>query len=164
RPTNPPSIPSLLDALADEFVQHKYELRHLIRLIVNSRTYQTSAVPNDSNTSDESNFSHALVRRLSAEQLLDAQNEVTGVPSQFNGYPTGVRATQIPGVRAVRVRERKLSEGDTFLKVFGKPERLLTCECERSMDTSMGQAFQLISGRGIDELLTDPENRLGRFL
>jgi hypothetical protein len=67
-------------------------------------------------------------------------------------------------VRAVRVRERKLSDGDMFLKVFGKPERLLTCECERSMDTSMGQTFQLISGRGIDELLTDPENRLGRFL
>jgi hypothetical protein len=164
RPTNPASIPSLLDALADEFVQHKYDLRHVIRLIVNSRTYQTSAVPNDSNTSDDSNFSHAFVRRLTAEQLLDAQNEVAGVPSQFNGYPAGVRATQIPGVRAVRTRDRKMSDADTFLKVFGKPERVLTCECERSTDTSMGQAFQLISGPGINELLTESDNRLGKLL
>lgn len=164
RPTNPASIPSLLDALAEEFVREKYDLRHLIRVIMNSRTYQTSAEPNETNARDESNFSHALVRRLSAEQLLDAQNAVTGVPSQFNGYPAGVRAAQIPGVRAVRARERKLSDGDMFLKVFGKPERLLTCECERSMDTSMGQAFQLISGPGINELLTEADNRLGRFL
>jgi hypothetical protein len=164
RPTNPASIPSLMEALADEFTRKNYDLRHLIRLIMNSRTYQASAEPNDTNAADGSNFAHALVRRLSAEQLLDAQNAVTGVPSRFNGYPAGVRATQIPGVRAVRVRERKLSNGDMFLKVFGKPERLLTCECERSMDTSMGQAFQLISGRGIDELLTEPDNRLGQFL
>jgi hypothetical protein len=164
RPTNPPSIPSLLDALADDFVAHKYDLRRLIRIIMNSRTYQVSAVPNESNAHDESNFSRATVRRLTAEQLLDAQNEVTGVPSHFNGYPPGVRATQIPGVRAVRVRERKMSDGDMFLKVFGKPERLLTCECERSMDTSMGQAFQLISGPAINELLTEPDNRLGRLL
>jgi hypothetical protein len=164
RATNPPSIPSLLDALAEEFVQHRYDLRHMVRVIVNSRTYQTSIVPNESNSSDESNFSHMLVRRLTAEQLLDAQNEVTGVPSRFNGYPAGVHAGQIPGVRAVRVRERKLSDADTFLKVFGKPERVLTCECERSMETTMGQAFQLISGPGINELLTESGNRLGKLL
>jgi hypothetical protein len=164
RPTNPASIPSLLDALAEDFARHKFDLRHTIRVIMNSRTYQTSAEPNDTNAHDEANFSHAIVRRLTAEQLLDAQNQVAGVPSKFNGYPVGLRATQIPGVRAVRLRERKPSDGDTFLKVFGKPERLLTCECERSMDTSMGQAFQLMSGPGIHELLTEPNNRLGQFL
>ncbi|MCI0744485.1 MAG: DUF1553 domain-containing protein, partial [Verrucomicrobia subdivision 3 bacterium] len=62
-----------------------------------------------------------------------------------------------------RTRERKMSDGDLFLKVFGKPERLLTCECERSMDTSMGQAFQLISGPGLNEILTESENRLGKL-
>jgi hypothetical protein len=164
RPTNPPSIPSLLDALADEFAQHKYDLRHIVRVIMNSRAYQTSVMPNESNVSDESNFSHTLVRRLTAEQLLDAQNEVTGVPSRFNGYPAGVHAAQIPGVRAARGRERKLSDADVFLKVFGKPERVLTCECERSMETTMGQAFQLISGPGINELLTESDNRLGKLL
>jgi hypothetical protein len=164
RPTNPASIPSLLDALAEDFVRHKFDLRHSLRIVMNSRTYQASAEPNETNTHDESNFSHAIVRRLTAEQLLDAQNHVTGVPSHFNGYPVGLRATQMPGVRAVRLRERKPSDGDTFLKVFGKPERLLTCECERSMDTSMGQAFQLMSGPGIHELLTHADNRLGELL
>ena len=71
RPTNPASIPALLDALADEFVREKYGLRQSIRVIMNSRTYQASAEPNETNAADELNFSHALVRRLSAEQLLD---------------------------------------------------------------------------------------------
>jgi hypothetical protein len=164
RPTNPASIPSLLGALAQDFVKHKYDLRHLIRAVMNSRAYQTSSEPNETNADDEANFARAIVRRLTAEQLLDAQNQVTGVPSRFNGYPEGIRAAQIPGARAVRLRERKLSDGDMFLKVFGKPERLLTCECERSTDTSMGQAFQLISGPGIHDLLSDHDNRIGKLL
>ena len=164
RPTNPASIPSLLNALADDFVRNKYDLRHLIRTVMNSRVYQTSSEPNETNADDEANLSRAIVRRLTAEQLLDAQNQVTGVPSRFNGYPEGIRAAQIPGARAVRARERKLSDGDMFLKVFGKPERLLTCECERSTDTSMGQAFQLISGPAINELLSESDNRIGRML
>jgi hypothetical protein len=164
RPTNPASIPSLLEALAQDFVKHNYDLRHLIRSIMKSRVYQTSSEPNETNADDEANFARAIVRRLTAEQLLDAQNQVSGVPSRFNGYPEGIRAAQIPGARAVRLRERKLSDGDMFLKVFGKPERLLTCECERSTDTSMGQAFQLISGPGIHDLLSDEDNRIGKLL
>lgn len=164
RATNPASIPSLLEALAQDFVKHKYDLRHLIRTVMNSRVYQASSEPNETSAEDEGNFAKAIVRRLTAEQLLDAQNQVTGVPSRFNGYPEGIRAVQIPGARAVRVRERKLSDGDMFLKVFGKPERLLTCECERSTDTSMGQAFQMISGPGMHELLGDSDNRLGKLL
>ena len=164
RPTNPASIPSLLNALADDFVRNKYDLRHLIRTVMNSQVYQASSEPNETNADDEANFSRAIVRRLTAEQLLDAQNQVTGVPSRFNGYPEGIRAAQIPGARAIRTRERKLSDGDMFLKVFGKPERLLTCECERSTDTSMGQAFQLISGPAINELLSESDNRIGSML
>jgi hypothetical protein len=164
RPTNPPSIPSLLDALADDFVAHKFDLKHIIRVMMNSRTYQCSSLPNESNRDDDANFSHAPVRRLTAEQLLDAQHQVAGVPSQFNGYPAGLRATQVPGVLAVRKRDKKPSEGDQFLEVFGKPQRLLTCECERSMDTSMGQAFQLISGPSINELLMEPNNRLSKLI
>lgn len=163
RATNPASIPSLLDALAQDFVKHNYDLRRAIRTIMNSRAYQTSSEPNETNADDEGNFARGIVRRLTAEQLLDAQNQVTGVPSRFNGYPEGLRAAQIPGARAVRARDRKLSDGDMFLKVFGKPERLLTCECERSTDTSMGQAFQLISGPGIHELLSEAGNRIGRL-
>jgi hypothetical protein len=81
RPTNPPSIASLLDALTEDFAKSNFDMRHIIRRIMNSRTYQLSAAPNDTNLDDEMNFSHALVRRLSAEQLLDAQNQVAGVRS-----------------------------------------------------------------------------------
>lgn len=164
RATNPASNPALLDALAKEFVRSKFSLRHMIRLIMNSRTYQLSSMPNETNGDDESNFSRTIIQRLSAEQLLDAQSQVTGVPLQFDGYPVGMRATQLPGVRAVRTRERKPSDEDQFLMTFGKPMRLLTCECERSSETSMGQAFHLISGPTINDFLTAPENRLSRLL
>ncbi len=164
RATNPPTHPALLDALTADFVASKFDLRHLIRVIINSRTYQLSATPNDTNRDDEINYSRTIPRRLTAEQMLDAQNQVIGVPSHFNGYPAGMRASQLPGVKAVRQRDQKPSGGDQFLGVFGKPPRLLTCECERSNDTAMNQAFQLISGPEINELLTHPDNRLTRLL
>jgi hypothetical protein len=164
RATNPPSHPALLDALAADFASHKFDLRHLIRLIMNSRTYQLSALPNDSNRDDDLNFSRAYVRRLTAEQLLDCQSEVAGVPVKFNGYPAGLRAAQLPGALPERKRDQKMSEVDNFLETFGKPPRLLTCECERSGETTMGQAFQMISGPAINDLLAAPDNRLARLL
>ena len=164
RATNPPSHPALLDGLATDFVKHKYDLRYLIRLIMNSRVYQLSALPNDSNRDDDLNFSRAYVRRLTAEQLLDCQSAVTGVPVKFNGYPPGLRAAQLPGALPERKRDQRLSEVDRFLESFGKPPRLLTCECERSGDTTMGQAFQMISGPAINDLLDASDNRLARLL
>jgi len=164
RATNPPSHPTLLDSLAADFVKHKFDLRHVIRLIMNSRAYQLSAMPNDSNRDDDLNFSRAYVRRLTAEQLLDCQSAVTGVPVKFNGYPPGLRAAQLPGALPERKRDQKMSEVDHFLETFGKPARLLTCECERSGDTTMGQAFQMISGPAINDLLDAPDNRLAQLL
>ena len=164
RATNPPAHPALLDALAADFVAHKFDLRYLIRLIMNSRAYQLSATPNESNRDDDLNFSRAYVRRLSAEQLLDCQSEVIGVPVKFNGYPPGLRAAQLPGALAERKRDQKMSEVDNFLETFGKPPRLLTCECERSGETTMGQAFQMISGSAINDLLDAPDNRLTHLL
>ena len=164
RATNPPSHPELLDALAADFVRNNFDLRDLIRRIMNSRAYQLSAVPNDSNRDDDVNFSRAYVRRLTAEQLLDCQSEVAGVPVKFNGYPPGLRAAQLPGALAERKRDQKMSEVDNFLETFGKPPRLLTCECERSGDTTMGQAFQMVSGPAINDLLDAPDNRLAHLL
>src|ERR1043166_2424222 len=164
RATNPPSHPALLEALTRDFVAHKFDVRYLIRLIMNSAAYQFSSEPNETNRDDENNFSHALPRRLGAEQMLDAQHQVTGVPTPFNGYPSGLRAGQIPGVSAIRVRESRLSNSDQFLGLFGKPPRLLTCECERSGETTLNQAFQLISGPEINDLLTSPDNRLAQLL
>ena len=164
RPTNPPSHPELLDQLAKDFVAQKFDLRWLIRTVMSSRSYQLSSEPNDSNASDELNYSHVSPRRLTAEQLLDAQHEVLAVPAKFSGYPSGMRAGQLPGVEAVRLRERKRSSSDTFLTLFGKPMRLLSCECERSSETTMSQAFNLVSGPEINELLSAPENRIQQLV
>jgi hypothetical protein len=105
-----------------------------------------------------------LIRPLQAEQLLDALAQVTDTPVKFNGYPLGLRAAQIPGVEAVRPRDQRPTAGDQFLRTFGKPVRSLACECERGDDTTLGQAFQLTSGPLLNDMLTQPDNRLGRLL
>jgi hypothetical protein len=164
RASNPPANAPLLDALTRDFVAHRFDLRSLVRTIMNSRTYQLAAAPNETNRDDEANFSRALVRPLQAEQLLDALAQVTGVPVKFTGYPLGLRAGQLPGVRAARQRDQGTGMGEKFLKQFGKPDRLLSCECERSDDTTLGQAFQLITGEMINHMLSEPNNRLGKLL
>lgn len=164
RASNPPANGPLLDALARDFIDHRFELRHLVRTIMNSRTYQLSATPNETNRDDEANCSHVLVRPLHAEQLLDALAQVTGVPVKFNRYPLGLRASQVPAVHTIRPREGRATDAERFLKQFGKPERLLSCDCERSADATLGQAFQLISGDMINRMLSQPDNRLGLLL
>ncbi|HVR75583.1 MAG TPA: DUF1553 domain-containing protein, partial [Planctomycetota bacterium] len=164
RPTNPPSNPELLDALAADFVAHGFDLKHLVRVIMTSRVYQLSSVPTPSGAEDETHFSHALVRRLSAEEILDAQSQAIGAPVKFSGYPLGIRAGQLSGVEALRRRDRAATDADLFLRVFGKPPRLIACECERSTDTTLSQAFQLLSGPSLQALLRVPGNRLGKLL
>ena len=164
RPTNPASHPELLDALAKDFIAHKFDVKFLIRLIMNSQAYAMSGEPNETNADDEVNYSHVLPRRLTAEQLLDAEHEVADVPAEFSGYPKGMRAGQIPGVRQARSRDRRPSQADMFLVTFGKPARQLVCECERSSETTLGQTFQLISGPEIARLLADSNNRLATLL
>lgn len=164
RATNPASHPALLDELAREFIANKFDLRHIVRLIANSRSYQLSSEPSAANAEDGINYSHALVRRLSAEQLLDAQSRVAGVSPNFDGYPEGTRATQLPGALAEKRRSRGKADVDQFLAEFGKPPRLLTSECERSCEPTMAQAFQLISGPAAHDLLTRKNNRLDQLL
>lgn len=162
RTTNPAANEPLLAALADHFVASRFDLRTLVRTILTSRTYQLSAVPHDTDRGDETNFSHALILRLPAEKLLDAQSQVLDWPAEFAGYDRGIRAGQIPGVRRGRERDGS-SGGDRFLRTFGKPERLLACECERSNETSLGQAFILLSGNEIQQRLSASGNRLDRW-
>ena len=163
RSTNPPSNPALLDALAADFAAGGLDLRSLVRTIMTSRTYQLSAEPNETNGADESNFSRAIVRRLPAEKLLDAQCQVLDVAAELNGYPTGTRAGQIRGTIRVRPRERRPSSADRFLRTFGKPERLLACECERSNETTLKQAFTLIGDEGLADLLAGGSGRLAKL-
>jgi hypothetical protein len=164
RDSNPPVNGPLLDALTRDFVEHRFDLRHLVRRIVTSRTYQLSAVPNATNAEDESNFARAVVRPLQAEQLLDALAQVTGGSVKFPGFPQGMRAGQLPGAFTQRERGQRATEGEKFLSTFGKPVRSLSCECERSEDTTLNQAFQLLSGPVLNGLLRQADNRLARLL
>ena len=154
RESNPPANPMLLEALSDEFIKGGYRLKPIVALILKSQTYQLSAQTNETNAADESNFAHASIRMLPAEVLLDALSSALGAPRRVSGSPAGIRATQLPGARM----------GGTFLKVFGKPDRLLTCECERSEATTLSQAFQLINGDAVREMIEAKENRLTRLL
>jgi hypothetical protein len=154
RDSNPSANDELLDALAKDFAAHKFDVKHLIRVIMNSRTYQLSAQTNSYNSDDTKYFSHAVTKLLTAEQLLDAICTATEVPEKFAGLPLGTRATQLP-------------DGDvnhTFLKTFGQPARELACECERESDSNLAQALQLINGPTINEKVRNPNNRIGRLL
>jgi hypothetical protein len=164
RATNPPSNPELLDWLATDFASGGFRLKRAVRQIMLSRTYQLSATARDKSTmSDDLHHSHAQVQPLEAEQLLDALAQVTGVPVRFAGYPLGTRANQVPAPPQTG-RGRGEGMGERFLKAFGKPERLLTCECERNDDPGLLQAFQLITGDLMNSLIRDPDGRLGKRL
>ena len=163
RSTNPPSNGPLLDALAREFVEHKFDVKHLIRVITTSRTYQRSARPNETNADDETHYSRSLVRPLPAEALLDAIAQATDVPTIYQGYPVGTRAAQLGSFPSIR-RGDAFQGPVRFLKVFGKPERLLSCDCERSDASTLAQALTLITGELLNKNLTEPKNRIGKLL
>ena len=162
RLTNPPSNPPLLDTLAQHFVHSGFDLRSLVGTIMKSRTYQVSSEPNASNVYDTTSFSHAMVRRLPAEVILDMQSDVLGMPASFLGYAEGIRAVQVPGVLSKKARRRGPSDGDRFLKTFGKPDRILACDCERSNETTLKQVFALI-GEGLNDRLVSPDNRIAEL-
>lgn len=165
RATNPPSHPELLDRLADELIDSNYSLKYLVKTIVLSRTYQLGAELSASeiapNEYDERLFARAVMKRLTAEQILDAQSHILGIDANFEGYEIGTRAGQIAGVERVR---RKLAKDDVFLRQFGKPERLLACECERSDQPTLGQALSLVGGENLNRRLSNENNRIGKLL
>ncbi len=154
RDSNPPSSEALLDALAKDFVSHKYDRKHVIRTILNSRTYQLSSRKNEFNKSDVKYFSHSRTRLLSAEQLLDAICQVTSVPEKYAGLPAGTRATQLPSPDV----------NNYFLKVFGQPARETACQCERSSESNLSQALQMINGPLVHGKVRDEKNRLRTLL
>jgi hypothetical protein len=160
RETNPASHPGLLKELARDFVAHGCDVRHTMRVIMQSASYQLAAATDEASATDDAHYARAIVRRLTAEQLLDAYAHVLGVPARFNGYPAGVRAGQLHGVQRVRLRDQPPSSGDRFLTTFGKPQRLIACDCERSEQTTLSQALLLISGQGLHRMLTDQDNLL----
>ncbi|MCA9148675.1 MAG: DUF1553 domain-containing protein, partial [Planctomycetales bacterium] len=139
RVTNPASNPELLDALATDFVDHSFDLKYLVRTICTSTTFQLSAEPNEFNKGDKQNYSRYYPRRLDAEILLDAIDQVTAQPTQFPGVPVGTRAVQLPDN----------GFNSYFLTVFGRPESSSACECERSTDASLAQSLHLLNSKDI---------------
>src|SRR5262249_36285877 len=115
RVTNPPSNPDLLDALAADLVKNKYSLKHLIKTIVKSRTYQLSAMPNEYNKNDKRSYARYYPRRMSAEVLFDAVSQVTGSPTAFAGLPQDKHAPK----RAIMLPDESFAS--YFLDVFGRP-------------------------------------------
>jgi hypothetical protein len=153
RESNPPCNPELLDALARDFVAHKFDVKHTLRTILNSATYQLSSAANKFNEDDSTYFSRYRVRQLSAEQLLDAICQVTEVPERFKGVPPGTRAAQLPDGELFH----------PFLKAFGKPARAIECECERDNDASLQQGLLLEGGRLIQDRLRSDKGRPARL-
>jgi hypothetical protein len=154
RASNPPSNEALLNALAKDFVESGFDQKRVIRTILNSRTYQLSARKNDSNKDDEKYFSHARTRLLAAEPLLDAICAVTDVPEKFAGLPAGTKAISLPSPDV----------NHPFLKVFGQPAREMACQCERSTESNLSQALQMINGPLVHGKLRDANNRLRKLV
>lgn len=154
RQTNPASNEKLFAQLASQLVENKYDLKWLMRTILQSETYQRSHQAVKENASDQRFYAHAYPRRLKAEVLLDAISQVTGSPTVFKDQPIGTRALQLPDS----------SITSYFLDAFGRPERLLTCTCERSDEPSMTQVLHLTNGKTIQEKVEAKEGRITQLI
>jgi uncharacterized protein YjdB len=136
RVSNPAVNKELLDELGTRFTEYNYDFKKLVRDICTSRVYQHSTATNETNIKDTSNFSHAALRRVRAEVLLDAITQVTDTKNKFQGLPTGARAVQI-------------ANGNTstyFLTAFGRAKRETVCSCEVSIEPNLSQALHLLNG------------------
>jgi hypothetical protein len=154
RVSNPPASAVLLETLADDFRTNGFDVKRTIRLIANSRVYQLSSLPNPFNAEDTRYSSHATVRMLSAEQLLDSASLISEVPEKLFNLPAGARAAQVPDGELVH----------PFLKDFGQPARADACECERGSDSTLEQALQIVGGRTLHSKVISPDNRIGKLL
>ena len=153
RVSNPVVNEPLLNALAADFAKNSYDLKHLVRTILQSRLYQLSSEPNEWNLTDTKNFSRSLRRRLPAEALLDAVVDVTGVPEEFNGVP--------PGARAMQTWSYKI--GSHFLDAFGRPNSSSDCPCERDLRTSVVQSLHMMNSKALQAKLTQTTGRAAKL-
>jgi hypothetical protein len=154
RATNPPSNEALFDWLAQDFVQHNFDIKALIRTIMLSAAYQRSSMTTVANVKDDRFYSHYLIRRLPAEVILDAFSEVSGVPETFMGYPKGTRALQLPDTKVESY----------FLSVFGRPERINTSSAERMQDPTLPQALHAINGDTLNKKLMSDQGVIAQMV
>jgi hypothetical protein len=159
RVTNPPSHPELLDELARDFVASGFDLRHVVRTICNSRTYQLAATPDESNARSRGTFARFQPRRLPAEVLLDAVDRVTESPTPYTGTLPVTRAIELPDEN-IPLRGGYDSK---FLEVFGRPKRDSACECERVAAASLSQGLYLVGSTEMHRKLKDQKARARRY-
>lgn len=155
RETNPPTNPELLAALEQHFIESGFDLKELVRTITNSTAYQLSAQPNEHNLVDRQNYSRYYPRRLQAEVLLDAIDDLTGATTTFANLP--------PGTRAVALPDNSYNNASAFLKVFGRPDNTSVCECEREESSSLAQSLHLINSSEIKSKLATGDGRAAIF-
>ena len=158
RLTHPATHPQLLQRLAQDFREHGYDLKYLIRLITESRTYQLSSTPNETNRDDTMNYSRSIPRPLDAEILLDAISQVTGVAENFDNWmygkePPGTRAIDLPWPDAVPSH---------FLDVYGRPNRLMVPE--RRVEANLAQALHFLAGPTYTRKLSAEGSRVHQLL
>jgi hypothetical protein len=154
RDTNPPSNSELLDALAQDFIRHKFDVRHVIRTIVNSRVYQLTSEPTPDNRNDPQNFARYYARRLPAEVFLDAVNQTTGVRAGFSGVSANARAVDLPHE----------GFGSYFLDTFDRPRRVTSCECERSTGATLAQVLLLANSNEIEDKFVAKDGTIIKLL
>ena len=156
RAGNPPTNPELLDYLTKEFLASNFDVRHVMKLICKSRTYQLSVDTTPFNADDKINYSHAQPRRLPAEVLFDTVHRATGTITKIPGVAPGSRAAAMP--------DSGIELPSGFFATFGRPVRESACECERSGGLQLGPVMALISGATIADAISDPTNELTKLV
>ncbi len=154
RSTNPPTNVALMQALARDFRSSGFNVKHLMRTIMNSRLYQLDSQPTEQNAGDSRFYSHFKVKRISAEPLLDAIDYATGSMTKFPNLPLGTRATELPDA----------NYQNPFLVTFGKPKRASVCECERTPDENLAQALHTLNGDVLATKIADGKGRIATLL
>jgi len=151
RESNPASHPEVLAQLERHLIDHQFDLRELVRVIVNSHAYQLSAIPNEHNAADYQSFSHYYPERMQAEVLLDSIDQLTGATTSFANLP--------PGTRAIALPDNSYNRSSPFLTVFGRPDNSSVCECERVQSSSLGQSLHMLNSAEIKGKLSVANGR-----
>ena len=153
RATTPPSVEGLLEALANDFVQSGFDTKHVIRQILNSRTYQLSAEPNETNQLDDRFFSRFYPRPMVAQVLLDVLNDVTGTEEKYGRYPLGTRSVELP-----------LPVSSRFLALYGRSDREFLGDLDPKLEPTLTQALHMINSSYVHKKLKSPDGSLSRLI
>ena len=154
RATNPASNPQLLEALAQDFIDHRFDIKHMCRLMLNSNVYQLGSEPTEGNNKDRQNFARYYGRRMIAEVFLDSVDQATGTKTKFNGVASSARAVDLPHENF----------GSHFLDTFDRPRRVTGCECERSSGATLAQVLILANSDETENKIADGQGIVAQLV